>query len=154
MRCVRPDRVTFAASAFAANALGRKFVEPPVLDLGETFADSTPTTPLIFVLSAGVDPTDSLRKLAAEKGMAGRFFSVALGQGQAAVATRLIEEGAKCGHWVFLANCHLMSSWLPQLDKLVESLEAGAPHMDFRWVVQWDLPAGASPAARVIWLGY
>jgi hypothetical protein len=53
VRCVRPDRVTFAAATFVANALGRKFVEPPVLDLGETFADSTPTTPLIFVLSAG-----------------------------------------------------------------------------------------------------
>ncbi len=53
VRCVRPDRVTFAAATFVANALGRKFVEPPVLDLAETFADSTPSTPLIFVLSAG-----------------------------------------------------------------------------------------------------
>ena len=24
------------------------------------------------------------------------------------------------GHWVFLANCHLSLSWMPQLDKLVE----------------------------------
>jgi hypothetical protein len=42
-----------------------QFVEPPVLDLAETLGDSTPLSPLIFVLSAGVDPTDMLRKLAA-----------------------------------------------------------------------------------------
>lgn len=63
VRCLRPDRVIFSATTYVANALGRRFVEPPVLDLGETHADSTPLSPLIFVLSAGVDPTDGLRKL-------------------------------------------------------------------------------------------
>lgn len=51
--------------SYVTNALGRRFVEPPVLDLAETLSDSTAMSPLIFVLSAGVDPTDSLRKLAA-----------------------------------------------------------------------------------------
>jgi dynein heavy chain, axonemal len=45
---------------------------------------------------------------------------------QAPVAQRLIEEGARAGHWVFLANCHLMASWLPALAKIVDGLE-GAP---------------------------
>lgn len=40
-----------------------------MLDLAETYADSTPMSPLIFVLSAGVDPTDNLRKLAAVSGL-------------------------------------------------------------------------------------
>jgi len=132
VRCLRPDRVIFSATSYVANAMGRKFVEPPVLDLGETHADSTPASPLIFVLSSGVDPTDSLRKLAAEKGMLARFHTVALGQGQAPVATRLIEDGLREGTWVFLANCHLMTSWLPKLDKLIESFEAKSPHPDFR----------------------
>jgi dynein heavy chain len=95
-------------------------------------------TLLLAACAAGVDPTDSLRKLAAEQGMAGRFFSVALGQGQAAVATRMIEDGVRSGHWVFLANCHLMTSWLPQLDKIVEGLEGGNPHRDFRWGLAWE----------------
>jgi len=132
VRSLRPDRVIFAATTFVANALGRKFVEPPVLDLGETYADSLPPTPLIFVLSAGVDPTDNLRKLAAERGMSANFFSVALGQGQAPIATKLIEEGIRAGNWVFLANCHLMTSWLPALDKIIEGLEARKPHPNFR----------------------
>ena len=78
----RPDRAIFAATSYVANALGRKFVEPPVLDLGETLGDATPLSPLIFVLSAGVDPTQILRKLALESGMGSKFFTVALGQGQ------------------------------------------------------------------------
>ncbi len=73
----RPDRAIFAATSYVANALGRKFVEPPVLDLGETLADSTPLSPLIFVLSAGVDPTQILRKLALERSMGSKFFTVA-----------------------------------------------------------------------------
>lgn len=43
-----------------------------------------------------------------------------------------MEEGMKHGHWVFLANCHLMTSWLPTLDKLVDGLEASKPHKNFR----------------------
>jgi dynein heavy chain len=74
--------VVFAATTYVANALGRQFVEPPVLDLAEAVADSTAASPLIFVLSPGVDPTDALRKLAAGKGMANKLHMVALGQGQ------------------------------------------------------------------------
>ena len=89
----------FAASSYVANAMGRKFVEPPGLDLGETLADSTPLSPLIFVLSPGVDPTDSLRKLANERDMGDRFYTVALGQGQV------------CNS-VYLAMCMLTRSGL------------------------------------------
>lgn len=82
VRSLRPDRVIFAATTYVANALGRKFVEPPVLNLAETFTDSAALSPLIFVLSPGVDPTDALRKLAAEKDMTSKLHTVALGQGQ------------------------------------------------------------------------
>jgi dynein heavy chain len=82
IRSLRPDRVIFAATTYVANAMGRQYVEPPVLDLAQALADSSPLTPLIFVLSPGVDPTDQLRKLAAEKGMADKLHIVALGQGQ------------------------------------------------------------------------
>ena len=56
----------------------------------------------------------------------GRMVSLALGQGQAPAAQRLVEEGARSGCWVFLANCHLMPEWLPTLDKILDKLEAAA----------------------------
>ena len=33
---------------------------------------------------------------------------------------------------MFLANCHLSLSWMPQLDKLVEQLQTSNPNPDFR----------------------
>ena len=132
VRCLRMDRVEMAATAYVANSLGRKYVEPPVLDLNETYSDSSTLAPLIFVLSPGVDPTANLRQLAAAKGLGDRFFSVALGQGQAPVATKLIATATVEGNWVFLANCHLMLSWLSDLQKIIERFEEIAPHENFR----------------------
>ena len=36
--------------------LGQRFIEPQTSDLSLVFKDSSPTTPLIFVLSVGTDP--------------------------------------------------------------------------------------------------
>ena len=68
VRCLRPDRIVFATTAFIINNLGQKFTEPPVLDLNSVLSDSMPTSPLIFVLSPGVDPTNQLLQLAEQKG--------------------------------------------------------------------------------------
>ncbi|KAI9004259.1 dynein heavy chain and region D6 of dynein motor-domain-containing protein [Gaertneriomyces semiglobifer] len=132
VRAIRPDRVIFCASRFVVANLGQKFVEPPILDIGDILGDSSPRTPLIFVLSPGVDPTASLLQLAQKRGMEGRFNYLPLGQGQAPKATKLIQDGIREGNWVFLANCHLSISWMPTLDKIVESLSAEHPHPDFR----------------------
>uniref|UniRef100_H2ZI85 AAA+ ATPase domain-containing protein n=1 Tax=Ciona savignyi TaxID=51511 RepID=H2ZI85_CIOSA len=132
VRSLRSDRVSFCATSFIVNNLGSKFVEPPVLDMKQVVDDSTPRSPLIFVLSPGVDPTSGLLQLAEQCEMAHRFHALSLGQGQAPIATRMIKEGVKDGNWVFLANCHLSLSWMPQLDKLVEQLQVEEPHGDFR----------------------
>ncbi len=84
MRCLRPDRIIFATTAFIINNLGQKYTEPPVLDLNSVLADSQPDLPLIFVLSPGVDPTNQLSQLGEAKGIP--FSSIALGQGQARAA--------------------------------------------------------------------
>lgn len=44
----------------------------------------------------------------------------------------MIQVGARDGHWVFLANCHLSLSWMPALDKIVETLQTGKVHENFR----------------------
>lgn len=46
----------------------------------------------------------------------------------------MIELGAKEGSWVFLANCHLSLSWMPELDKIVETLGSSQTlHPKFRY---------------------
>ncbi|EGD81605.1 dynein heavy chain 2 [Salpingoeca rosetta] len=132
VRSLRPDRVSVVATNFIVNNLGQRFVEPPPLDMRAVLSDSRPQTPLIFVLSVGVDPTKQLMDLADRCNMTERFHTLSLGQGQAPIAERLLREGTKHGHWVFLANCHLSLSWMPSLSKIVEMLEVNKPHPDFR----------------------
>ncbi|KAK1890151.1 Dynein heavy chain 2 axonemal, partial [Dissostichus eleginoides] len=130
VRSLRQDRVSLCVTSFIVNNLGSRFVEPPVLDMKAVVEESTSRTPLVFVLCPGVDPTGALLQLAEASGMSKEFHALSLGQGQAPIAKRMIEEGVKNGHWVFLANCHLSLSWMPELDKLVESLQK--PHPNFR----------------------
>jgi dynein heavy chain len=132
LNCLRPDRIVFAARTFISNNLGPQFTESPPFDLHAIFSTSSCLTPLVFVLSAGVDPTVPLKALATQVGQTVEVL--ALGQGQTAPAMRLLEQGVKNGNWVFLANCHLNLSWLPDLAKIVEkmAIQKPAPHPDFR----------------------
>ena len=84
--------------------------------------DSDKATPIIFVLSSGADPTNSIFDFARKKGMFDKLKSISLGQGQGKKAEMLIENGKEEGHWVFLANCHLAKSFMPRLEVLVEEL--------------------------------
>lgn len=88
IRSLRQDRVSSSITNFIINQLGPQFVEPPVLDIRAVLEESVPQTPLIFVLSPGVDPTASLLQLAESFKMGNRFQTISLGQGQAPVATR------------------------------------------------------------------
>jgi dynein heavy chain len=125
----------------------QKYVEPPAFDLDAIFQESVPHNPLIFVLSAGVDPTKMLRECATNNGMGEKFGSIALGQGQAPFATTMIDTGIEEGNWVFLANCHLMTSWMGALEKIVDDLSSRNPHEDFRlWLSSSPNPNSPSPS--------
>ena len=132
VRSLRMDRMVSCLMAFVVRTLGQKYVEPPVLDLNSVFKQSQSNIPLIFVLSSGVDPTASLIQLAQKMKLTSKFKSLSLGQGQAVVARNLIQQGIKLGHWIFLANCHLSLSWMPELEKTVEALQFTKVHSRFR----------------------
>lgn len=88
VRAVRPDRISFCVRKFIVNNLGHHFVEPPVLDVKAVLEDSTPWSPLIFMLSPGDDPTSALIHLAHSCEMSANFHIISLGQGQAPIATQ------------------------------------------------------------------
>jgi dynein heavy chain len=130
IRALRIDRILFGASIFIASNIGHRYIEPPSFDLRAIYDTSSCKTPLIFVLSPGVDPTTGIFQLATQFNR--KVDNCALGQGQEPVAIAMIESGIKHGNWVFLANCHLMLSWMPTLEKVVESLGERSIHPDFR----------------------
>ena len=130
MRCFRPDRVYNAVKLFVMEIVGEKYVQPPVLDYGRIFQQSTPKAPMVFILSPGADPQSDIQKFCDEMGMTARFKFVALGQGQGPIAEQLLDVGSKRGHWVLLQNCHLLASWLKTLEKILNDMKD--PHKDFR----------------------
>jgi dynein heavy chain len=74
-------------------------------------------------LFPGVDPTDALKKIAADKGI--EFESNSMGKGQSEKARKIVGEGAEKGKWIFLANCHLSIALLPELETIMDNLFKG-----------------------------
>jgi dynein heavy chain len=142
LRALRPDKMAPALQNFISGALGESYNTPPQFDLGLSFKDSTNTSPLIFVLSTGADPTNKLLEFAKESGIGqDRFNKISLGQGQGPIAQKFIEEGVKRGGWVLLQNCHLAVSWLPQLEVICENLKPDEVHEEFRlWLTSAPTP--------------
>ena len=57
LRALRIDRVLFGAARFISSNIGSEYVDPPSFDLKAVYETSNCKTPMIFVLSPGVDPT-------------------------------------------------------------------------------------------------
>lgn len=130
MRCFRPDRVYNAVKLFVVSEVGDKYVQPPVIDYHRIYGQSSPTSPMVFILSPGADPQSDIQKFCDEMGMAAKFKFVALGQGQGPIAEQLLDAGVRRGHWVLLQNCHLLTSWLRNLERMLN--EVKDPHPEFR----------------------
>jgi len=127
-----------------ADRLGEKFVTPPPFDLSACYSDSSSSSPLIFILSPGADPFSSLYMFAADKGK--EINSISLGQGQGPKAEKLMDEAFVSGGWVLLQNCHLATSWMPKLDKILETLDPKQVNSEFRlWLSSY--PSNKFPVA-------
>jgi len=133
LRCFRTDRVNFAIRNYVEHFMKKEFIENKPTILKDVFEESKPTEPIIFVLSPGVDPTDNLKKLADERQV--QFESISMGRGQSERAKRILTEGAEGGHWIFLANCHLSISLLPELESIIDHLFKHEVNPDFRLIL-------------------
>eukprot|EP00163_Fabomonas_tropica_P031148 TRINITY_DN730_c1_g1_i6.p1 TRINITY_DN730_c1_g1~~TRINITY_DN730_c1_g1_i6.p1 ORF type:complete len:4200 (+),score=1431.71 TRINITY_DN730_c1_g1_i6:1002-12602(+) len=140
LKCFRPDRVFLAVKQFVIDKMGTKFVEPPVINYENIFEQSSPFSPLVFILSPGADPASNINALAEKLGFGGNKLKMAsLGQGQGPIAEAHLETGATRGQWVVLQNCHLLTRWLKTLEKILETIEK--PHKDFRlWLTTEPTP--------------
>jgi dynein heavy chain len=124
LRCLRPDRLTSALESFVALSIGKFFVQDQAVDLATSYGDAGVTTPLFFILSAGVDPVKNVERLGSKLGFTydnDRLFNVSLGQGQEIVAERVLERCFANGGWCMLNNVHLVEKWLRKLEKMMEA---------------------------------
>ena len=134
LRALRPDRMIPALSNFIKEALpeGDKYVG---MDQNLSFAEilesaykdatqeSQLNTPIFFILSPGADPIREVERLGVQEGFTthkNNFFNISLGQGQDVVANAKLEISYKDGCWIMLQNVHLMPSWLPHFEKILD----------------------------------
>ncbi|XP_071558453.1 dynein axonemal heavy chain 1 [Temnothorax nylanderi] len=141
LKCLRPDKVTNAMQIYMTKYLGQQFVEPQTTELLAIYKESSNTTPIIFILSPGTDPAAELYKFADKLKMEGKLHSISLGQGQELRAQAMLKKSAEMGTWLFFQNCHLVSSWMPKLEFLIETLSSENIHQNFRlWLTSAPSP--------------
>ncbi|XP_063271579.1 dynein axonemal heavy chain 10 [Prinia subflava] len=131
LRCFRMDRMYRAVTDYVTATLGETYVQPPVISFDAILEQSTPLSPVVFILSPGSDPVSDLMKLAERTDFrADRLKFLAMGQGQEEIALQMLKEAEVHGHWLMLQNCHLLVKWLIHLEKALEKITE--PHEDFR----------------------
>lgn len=91
VRCLRAEKVTGSIAQYIIKDLEEFYVEPPSTQMAVLYEDIANFIPMIFVLSKGADPTSSLFKFAADRGIeADKILAISLGQGQGEKASKCI----------------------------------------------------------------
>ncbi|KAH7968364.1 hypothetical protein HPB52_007976 [Rhipicephalus sanguineus] len=138
VQCLRPDRALSALGRFACRALGLQGLNPGAVPLQQLLQDDA--RPLLLVTAPGADPGQELRDAAQ-----GRLQQVFLGRGaqQQQAAQDALRRQSQTNTWLWLANLHLATQWLPFLAQELTRLER---HPDFRLCLSTE-PHPAIPSA-------
>ncbi|XP_051791984.1 LOW QUALITY PROTEIN: dynein axonemal heavy chain 11 [Erpetoichthys calabaricus] len=150
LRAIRPDRMTYAVRHYVEENMGSKYVEGVQMDFIKSYEESSPATPIFFILSPGGNPLKHVESLGKKMGFtidSGKLYNVSLGQGQETVAEESLEKASREGHWVILQNIHLVAKWLGTLEKLLDHYSENS-HADFRVFISAE-PAG-TPEEHII----
>jgi len=129
VKVLRPDRLESAMHLFVQQGLSIKDTAPPPLSFVKLLKDTTSSEPVLFLVSPGSDPSKELEEFAEQTVGRDRFHDMAMGGGQNDAAIQLLRDAAHKGDWVYLKNLHLVTSWLPTLEKELKVLK---PHANFR----------------------
>jgi dynein heavy chain len=144
LRALRPDRLNSALSDFVDEKMGVDYTpvgEKP-FDMRSTYMEASASTPIFFVLFPGVDPTPWVEDLARKFDISferGNFLNISMGQGQEKRAEETMKSFSENGSWCMLQNVHLMTAWLPTLER---TLELCSEHADrnFRCFISAEAP--------------
>jgi dynein heavy chain len=140
IRSLRMDRTQVKANDLISETLGPDFIKPITDSMESIWMESKPSIPVLFLLSAGADPTQNIDEFAKKK----KKFpcdKVSMGEGQEKYAREKIQNGLQNGTWTILQNCHLGLGFMERLDYFYSGNydEFGPPgatfedaHPDFR----------------------
>jgi dynein heavy chain len=131
LRCFCQNRIIFAINKYVTKIMGEKYIIPPTIYFDSIYEQSTSQIPVIFLLSPGSDPTNDIQKLSERKNQTRKFTPendeqkflriLAMGQGQEKFALQALHTAQQQGTWLLLQNCHLLLSFLSELEKELET---------------------------------
>lgn len=130
VKVLRPDRLESAMQHFVNEAFGGSQIQPAPFALRNLYEnESSCREPVLFIITPGSDPSSELQEFA--ETVVGRqcFHELAMGGGQNDIAIELVKKASQKGEWVCLKNLHLVTSWLPSLEKEIKMLK---PDKKFR----------------------
>ncbi|VDL94656.1 unnamed protein product [Schistocephalus solidus] len=112
IQALRPAELQRSMKQFAKNVSLQRLYNT------ETRAEE----PILIIISPGADPSQELAEAAQASIGKGNYNEVAMGQGQADLALSEITSAAESGSWVCLKNLHLVTFWLPVLEKHINTI--------------------------------
>lgn len=126
VRTLRMDRCMLMCKWFVKNIedMGPKFVEPVTDTIESIFEGMVSTTPVIFLLSQGADPTENIETLARKRKLPPPAV-ISMGEGQEVVAIRAMTAAAASGGWVLLQNCELCLEMMTTMEDFLTKLQEG-----------------------------
>ncbi|KZP00669.1 dynein heavy chain protein 1 [Calocera viscosa TUFC12733] len=129
LKCLRPDRLLQATSAFVNIVFGTDLADESAYSLKAVVNDEVvAANPVAVVSVPGYDASYRVEDLARDT--SAKLLSVAMGSQEGfTLADQAIATAARQGSWVLLKNVHLASSYLSQLEKRLQSLN---PSRSFR----------------------
>jgi dynein heavy chain len=101
IRSMREDRTMLASTKFISEVLGEEYVMPTTDTIEEIWAESLINAPVLYLLSAGADPTAAIDEFAKKK----KKFpteKVSMGEEQEKIALEKIKFGFMNGDWIVL----------------------------------------------------
>ncbi|KAK0416096.1 hypothetical protein QR680_012296 [Steinernema hermaphroditum] len=123
IQAIRPDRLHSAATHFAQNVLGLRSINPPNVDFRRLAKEGSPQTPILVTVGVSADPSGDLEDLAAQTIGRERLHEISMGQGQQTIALETLRKCAAEGEWLCLTNLHLVTSFIPELQKELSLLK-------------------------------
>ena len=129
IKCLRPERLLQAVALFVQTVFEIDLSAEASFDLGSMVADEVKAqTPLALVSISGYDASYRVEGLV--QSTQSRCTQVAMGSQEGfGLADQAIGVASRQGTWVLLKNVHLAPSWLGQLEKKLQTLNA---HRGFR----------------------
>jgi len=121
VRALREDRTGIACAQFIETQLGSRFIAPVSDTINEIFEESEARKPVLYLLSAGTDPTTMIDELAKKR----KKFptdKVSMGEGQEKVAREKNNAAFITGGWVILQNCHLGIDYMCEVEETLTKI--------------------------------